>query len=84
LGQLSRGDELVGSQRAFLHAGTPAVVTTPWKVDDRARFRLMEAFYDNLGPRGPAEALRWAQHATMAEFPHPLAWAGFGLTGVPR
>ncbi|MBI2544138.1 MAG: CHAT domain-containing protein, partial [Candidatus Rokubacteria bacterium] len=27
LGKLSRGDELVGLQRAFLYAGTPAVVT---------------------------------------------------------
>lgn len=38
LGKLSKGDELVGLQRAFLYAGTPAVVTTLWKVDDRASF----------------------------------------------
>jgi CHAT domain-containing protein len=43
----------------------------------------MEAFYDNLAARGPAEALRQAQRATMAEFPHPFAWAAFGLTGLP-
>ena len=83
LGQLSKGDELVGLQRAFLYAGTPAVVTTLWKVDDRASYRLMEAFYDDLATRGPAEALRQAQRATMAEFPHPFAWAAFGLTGTP-
>ncbi len=83
LGKLSKGDELVGLQRAFLYAGTPAVVTTLWKVDDRASFRLMEAFYDDLATRGPAEALRQAQRATMAEFPHPFAWAAFGLTGTP-
>ncbi len=34
--------------------------------------------------RRPADALRAAQRATMAEFPHPFAWAAFGLTGVPR
>ncbi len=85
LGQLSRGDELVGLQRAFLYAGTPAVVTTLWKVDDRASFLLMRAFYDQLTQgRGPAEALRRAQDATMREFPHPFAWAAFGLTGAPR
>jgi CHAT domain-containing protein/Tfp pilus assembly protein PilF len=83
LGQLSRGDELVGLQRAFLYAGTPAVVTTLWKVDDRASFRLMEAFYDVLQTHSPAAALRQAQRATMAEFPHPFAWAAFGLTGAP-
>ncbi len=84
LGKLSTGDKLVGLQRAFLYAGTPAVVTTLWKVDDRASYRLMEAFYDNLVTRGPAEALRRAQRATLAEFPHPFAWAAFGLTGVPK
>ena len=84
LGTLSRGDELVGLQRAFLYAGTPAVVTTLWKVDDRASFMLMRAFYDNLAAKGPAEALRTAQRGLMVDFPHPFAWAGFGLTGASR
>jgi CHAT domain-containing protein len=84
LGKLSRGDELVGLQRAFLYAGAPAVVTTLWKVDDRASFRLMEHFYAHLDAAGPAAALRAAQRATMSEFPHPFAWGAFGLTGVPR
>ena len=84
LGKLSQGDELVGLQRAFLYAGTPAVVTTLWKVDDRASFLLMREFYDQLKTRGPAEALRRAQSAAMAEFPHPFFWAAFGLTGAPR
>ena len=84
LGKLSKGDELVGLQRAFIYAGTPAVVTTLWKVDDRASFYLMREFYEYLEARGPAEALRQAQRATMADFPHPFFWAAFGLTGVPR
>lgn len=83
LGKLSRGDELVGLQRAFLYAGTPAVVTTLWKVDDRASFVLMREFYAHLQARGPAQALRQAQRAAMAEFPHPFAWAAVGLAGVP-
>ncbi|MBI3106040.1 MAG: CHAT domain-containing protein [Candidatus Rokubacteria bacterium] len=83
LGQLSRGDELVGLQRAFLYAGTPAVITTLWKVDDRASFALMGKFYDQLQAVGPAQALRQAGRATLAEYPHPFAWAGFVLTGVP-
>jgi len=82
LGQLSRGDELVGLQRAFLYAGTPAVVTTLWKVDDRASFELIRAFYDRLDAGGPVAALRQAQLETQRAFPHPFAWAAFGLTGV--
>ncbi len=85
LGKLSQGDELVGLQRAFLYAGTPAVVTTLWKVDDRASFVLMREFYDRLMKgRGPAEALRGAQSVAMQEFPHPFFWAAFGVTGAPR
>lgn len=81
LGRLSKGDELVGLQRAFLYAGTPAVVTTLWKVDDRASYRLMEEFYARLDARGPARSLQEAQAAAMREFPHPFFWAAFGLTG---
>jgi hypothetical protein len=52
LGTLSRGDELVELQRAFLYAGTPAVVTTLWKVDDRASYELVPR-PERCGPRGP-------------------------------
>jgi CHAT domain-containing protein len=83
LGQLSRGDELVGLQRAFLYAGTPAVVTTLWKVDDRASFVLMRRFYEALASNGPAEALRRAQRASLAEQSHPFFWAAFSLAGHP-
>jgi CHAT domain-containing protein len=84
LGKLSRGDELVGLQRAFLYAGTPAVVTTLWKVDDRSSYLLMRAFYERLATAGPAQALRAAQRGLFASFPHPFAWAAFSLTGAPR
>lgn len=84
LGKLSRGDELVGLQRAFLYAGTPAVVTTLWKVDDKATFELVRSFYTRLEGTGPVEALRQAQVETMRAFPHPYAWAAFGLSGLPR
>jgi CHAT domain-containing protein len=84
LGELSRGDELVGLQRAFLYAGTPAVITTLWKVDDRATYELMRAFYGELRHGDPVSSLRRAQLATMQAFPHPFAWAAFGLSGVSR
>ncbi|MBI3636236.1 MAG: CHAT domain-containing protein, partial [Candidatus Rokubacteria bacterium] len=67
LGKLSRGDELVGLQRAFLYAGTPAVVTTLWRVDDRASFELVRAFYAELATRDAAQALRGAQRAVMPQ-----------------
>jgi CHAT domain-containing protein len=84
LGTLSRGDEVVGLQRAFLYAGTPTVVTTLWKVDDRATFELIRAFYARLDSGNPVEALRQAPLETIRTFPHPYAWAAFVLTGAPR
>ena len=84
LGKLTRGDELMGLQRAFLYAGTPAVVTTLWKVDDKATFELVRAFYARFETLGPADALRQAQLETLRAFPHPYSWAAFGLTGAPR
>jgi CHAT domain-containing protein/tetratricopeptide (TPR) repeat protein len=84
LGGLTQGDELVGLQRAFLYAGTRSVVTTLWKVDDRATYDLMQAFYSQLATQGAADALRAAQRTTLAQYPHPFAWAAFGLTGLPR
>jgi len=84
LGKLSRGDELVGLQRAFLYAGTPAVVTTLWKVDDRASFELVRVFYEHLAAADSAPALRRAQVEVMKTYPHPFAWAAFVLTGAPR
>ena len=84
LGQLSTGDELLGLQRAFLYAGSPAVVTTLLKVDDRASFALMREFYDGLAKADTGLARQAAQRAAMKEFPHPFAWAAFGLTGVGR
>ena len=84
LGKLSRGDELVGLQRAFLYAGTPAVITTLWKVDDRASYELIRSFYSRLEKAGPAEALRHAQRETLKAFAHPYSWAAFTLTGLPR
>ena len=42
LGKISNGDEIVGLTRAFIYAGTPSVITTLWKVNDRASYELMK------------------------------------------
>ena len=59
-------------------------MTTLWKVDDRASYELIRAFYNRLAGAGPVEALRQAQIEAMATFPHPYSWAAFGLSGAPR
>ena len=74
---------IVGLTRAFIYAGTPSVITTLWKVNDRASYELMSAFYSNLKTMTKSEALRQAQLKTMKEFPQPFFWAPYGLTGEP-
>jgi CHAT domain-containing protein len=85
LDKLTSGDELTGLTRAFIYAGTPSIITTLWQVNDRASYELMQEFYRNLkAGRGKAEALRDAQIATLAKYPHPYYWAAYQLTGEAR
>ena len=83
LGKINSGDEIIGLIRAFIYAGTPSVITTLWKVNDRASYEVMRAFYANLQNVKKSEALRQAQLKTMAQFPEPFFWAAFSLTGEP-
>jgi CHAT domain-containing protein len=85
LGKLTQGDEVVGLTRAFIYAGTPSVITTLWQVDDRSSYELMQSFYESLrAGQAKGEALRKAQIATLAKYPHPYYWAAYQLTGEPR
>ncbi len=82
LGKIAGGDDVVGLMRGFLYAGTSAVVTSLWQVDDRATGRLMTSFYEALRGGAPTrEALRRAQLASLGANPHPFFWAAFQLTG---
>src|ERR1035437_4667152 len=41
LGSLSTGDELIGLSRAFIYAGTPAIIVSLWPVEDASTALLM-------------------------------------------
>jgi CHAT domain-containing protein len=85
LGKLSRGDEITGLTRAFIYAGTPSIITTLWRVSDRASYELMREFYRHLkAGEDKARSLRQAQLAMLQRRPHPYYWAAFQLTGEPR
>jgi CHAT domain-containing protein len=85
LGALSRGDDMVGLNRAFLAAGAPSVVASLWRVDDQATAMLMTAFYRHLkGGLGPAAALRAAQADVRARHSDPFLWSAFLVTGQPE
>jgi CHAT domain-containing protein len=83
LGQLRRGDEVIGLTRAFIYAGTPSVLSTLWSVADASTARFMALFYQALQVPGTdkGRALQTAQLALMRTFPHPYYWAPFQLLG---
>ncbi len=85
LGQNVRGEGVVGLTRAFMYAGSSAVVASLWTVPDRSTAELMREFYrgmliDNLRP--PA-ALQRAQIALWKDsrWARPYYWAAFTLQG---
>lgn len=81
LGKVANGDDVVGLVRGFLYAGAGRVVSTLWPIEDEATAQLMTAFYGQLKVGKPkAEALRAAQTALRAKYPHPFFWAAFQIT----
>lgn len=86
LGTVTTGDEIVGLTQAFLVAGSRAVLSTLWAVDDEASEKLVVAFYRRLLKGSPAaQALAEAQRELIddPDYAEPFFWAGFTLTGDP-
>lgn len=85
LGEDIRGEGLVGLTRGFLSAGSSSVVTSLWKVDDRATAELMKYFYQSMLQDGvpPSTALRIAKQRIRQEsqWSAPYFWAGFIFNG---
>jgi CHAT domain-containing protein len=80
LGKLE-GGELIGLNRAFIYAGTHALVSALWRVDDLSTSVIMKHFYRNYVTLDKAKSLRQAQLIVKKDFPHPSYWAGFNLVG---
>ncbi len=86
LGGIAPGDELIGLTRAFIYAGTSAILASLWKVDDYYTEKFMAAFYRALKTGSKIEALQTARKVMMAEYKkrHPFYWSAFVLIGDPR
>ncbi|NET72713.1 MAG: CHAT domain-containing protein, partial [Sphaerospermopsis sp. SIO1G2] len=84
VGDLSKGDEVVGLNRAFIYAGTSNIIASLWTVPDQETANLMKDFYTNLRNDGmsKAEALRKAQINLRKIKEHPYFWSAFTLTGL--
>jgi CHAT domain-containing protein len=87
VGELSRGDEVVGLTRAFFFAGAATVISSLWSVNDAATGTLMTSFYQHWLDEGmsKAAALKTAQADVRADpnLASPFYWAAFTLNGLP-
>ncbi len=81
LGKVMTGDDVVGFTRGWLYAGAQSILSSLWKVDDKATRDLMIAFYQNIRVYNYQEALQKAQLEIRRHFPHPYYWSAFQLTG---
>ncbi len=93
LGEMVRGEGIVGLTRAFMYAGTSSIIVSLWNVADKSTAMLMERFYSNLEQGLPKdEALKRAklelmncwdidEYGQVRYFNHPFYWAPFVLMG---
>ncbi len=81
LGNLDKGDELIGLSRAFLYAGSSAVIVSLWSVADYPTAILMSNFYKYIRDHSLEEALTLAQKDVLKQYPQPLYWSPFILIG---
>ncbi|MEM9003163.1 MAG: tetratricopeptide repeat protein [Cyanobacteria bacterium P01_F01_bin.86] len=77
------GDGVVGLSRSLMAAGVPSVIVSLWAVPDAPTAELMIEFYRQLQQgQTKVQALRQAMLATMQQYPEPINWAAFTLTGA--
>ena len=81
--EIPAGDEFVGLSRAFLEAGSDAVIASLWKVDDRSTAVIMRNFYRQIESTGGSSALAQAQRAMIrrSKYANPHYWAPFVYFG---
>lgn len=85
LGQVAKGEGIIGLTRGFLYAGASNVLVSLWQVSDVTTADLMVDFYDKmLGGMSKPEALRAAKLQMIRRHPEyakPYYWAPFILVG---
>ncbi|MEE9418167.1 MAG: CHAT domain-containing protein, partial [Desulfatiglandaceae bacterium] len=81
LGRVTGGDDVIGMNRAFLYAGTHAMISTLWRVSDVSTAMLVKQFYRSYRGADKADSLRKAILHVKHLYPHPGYWGAFVLVG---
>ncbi len=86
LGQISRGEGIVGLSRSLIFAGAENLIVSYWQVADKSTSQLMISFYGNImtnSTRDIGLALRKSKLEMIGSktFSAPYYWAPFVLIG---
>ncbi|MBL7171305.1 MAG: tetratricopeptide repeat protein [Desulfobacteraceae bacterium] len=81
LGKITGGDDVIGMNRAFLYAGTHAIISSLWRVSDISTAILVKQFYREYKAKPLADSLRRAMLHVKTRYPHPGYWGAFVLVG---
>jgi len=85
LGQMKRGEGIVGIGKGFSYAGAKSMVTTLWRVSDNSTANFMPIFYKNLKSGLPKDEALWSAKKEFIKqnrsAGHPFFWAGYVAYG---
>lgn len=82
LGYMDAGEGVYGLQRAFRVAGASSIMTSLWKVDDKATQDFMTTFYQQFLSTGDKyAAFVQAQKSIKEKYKDPYYWGAFVMTG---
>jgi len=82
-GKLEIGEGILGLPRIFFYAGAKSVVSTLWKVNDKATAMFMSYFYRYLSQgNNKTQAMQLAKlRMIKSKVSHPFYWGAFVLNG---
>jgi CHAT domain-containing protein len=88
-GRFQKGNGLASLARAFMYAGSPALLVSLWEVNDLTTSILMPNFYENIAlGANKAEALRQTKlnyiRKSQGIAAHPAFWSAFVQIGDTR
>jgi CHAT domain-containing protein/Flp pilus assembly protein TadD len=84
IGDIKIGEGVYSLNRAFQEAGSKAVLSTLWSVDDKATSEFMQKFYTRFLNGKPAQqAIQETQDDFIKDekYSNPFYWAGFVMMG---
>ena len=87
VGEVKRGEGVLGLRRAFSVAGAQSLVMSLWSVPDKSTRDLMQGFYAKMfetgdGPMALADAQRSVINARRSggKAAHPFYWGAFVIS----